>query len=48
LESPDIREKLTAQGVEPWPGTPEQLAELLRADIEMYGTIVRSARLPRQ
>ncbi|MCX7135410.1 MAG: tripartite tricarboxylate transporter substrate binding protein [Proteobacteria bacterium] len=48
LESPDVREKLTAQGVEPWPGTPEQLAELLRADIEMYGTIVRSARLPRQ
>ena len=48
LESLDVREKLTAQGVEPWPGTPEQLAELLRADIEMYGTIVRSARLPRQ
>jgi tripartite-type tricarboxylate transporter receptor subunit TctC len=48
LESADIREKLTAQGVEPWPGTPEQLGELLRADIETYGTIVRSARLPRQ
>lgn len=48
LESPDIREKLTAQGVEPWPGTPEQLGELLRSDIEMYGNIVRSARLPRQ
>ena len=54
-----IREKMTALartfpamryalGVEPWPGTPEQLGELLRADIETYGKIVRSAGLPRQ
>jgi tripartite-type tricarboxylate transporter receptor subunit TctC len=48
LEAPDIRERLTALDVEPWPGTPEQLGELLRADIERYATIVRSAGLPRQ
>ena len=48
LEAPDMRERLTALGVEPWPGTAEQLGELLRADIERYGTIVRSAGLPRQ
>jgi tripartite-type tricarboxylate transporter receptor subunit TctC len=48
LESPDLREQLAAQGVDPWPGTPEQLGELLRADIERYGTIARSAGLPRQ
>jgi tripartite-type tricarboxylate transporter receptor subunit TctC len=48
LEAPDIRERLLALDVEPWPGTPEQLGELLRADIERYGAIVRSARLPRQ
>lgn len=48
LEAPDIRERLAAQGVDPWPGTPEQLGELLRADITRYGTIVRSAGLPRQ
>jgi tripartite-type tricarboxylate transporter receptor subunit TctC len=48
LEAPDMRERLTALGVDPWPGTPEQLGELLRADIQTYGTIVRSAGLPKQ
>jgi tripartite-type tricarboxylate transporter receptor subunit TctC len=48
LEAPEMRERLTVQGVEPWPGTPEQLGELLRADIVTYGTIARSAGLPKQ
>ena len=48
LEAPDIRERLAALDVEPWPGTPEQLAELLRADIARFRAIVRSAGLPRQ
>ena len=48
LEAPDMRQRLTVQGVDPWPGTPEQLGELLRADIETYGAIVRSAGLPKQ
>ncbi len=48
LEAPDIRERLAALDVEPWPGTPEQLAELLRADMARFGAIVRSAGLPRQ
>ncbi|MEO8442403.1 MAG: tripartite tricarboxylate transporter substrate binding protein [Betaproteobacteria bacterium] len=48
LDSPELREQLAAQGVDPWPSTPEQLAELLRSDIERYGTIARSAGLKRQ
>ena len=48
LGAPDMRDRLAALGVEPWPGTPEQLGELLRVDIERYGAIVRSAGLPRQ
>lgn len=48
LEAPDIRERLAALDVEPWPGTPEQLGELLRADMARFGAIVRSAGLPRQ
>ena len=48
LEAPDIRERLAALDVDPWPGTPEQLAELLRTDIARFGAIVRSAGLPRQ
>jgi tripartite-type tricarboxylate transporter receptor subunit TctC len=48
LEAPDTRERLTALGVDPWPGTPEQLGQLLRKDVEVYGAIVRSAGLPKQ
>lgn len=48
LEAPDVREKLTALGVDPWPGTPEQLRELLIAEIERYGQVVRAAGVPRQ
>jgi tripartite-type tricarboxylate transporter receptor subunit TctC len=47
LDAPDVREQLAAQGVDPWPGTAEQLGELLRADIDRYGVIVRGAGLPR-
>jgi tripartite-type tricarboxylate transporter receptor subunit TctC len=48
LETPDLRQRLAALGVDPWPGTPEQLQELLRVDIERYGRVVRAAGLPRQ
>ena len=48
LETPDLRDRLAALGVDPWPGTPEELGELLRADIERYGTVVRAAGVPRQ
>lgn len=48
LETPELRERLGALGVDPWPGTAEQLGQLLRADIENYGKVVRAAGLPRQ
>ena len=48
LEAPNIRERLAALDVEPWPSTPEQLGDFLRAEIARYETIVRSARLPKQ
>ncbi|MBM3342183.1 MAG: tripartite tricarboxylate transporter substrate binding protein [Betaproteobacteria bacterium] len=48
LDSPDVRKSLLAQGVNPWPGTPEQLGALLRADIERYGDVARSAGLTKQ
>jgi tripartite-type tricarboxylate transporter receptor subunit TctC len=48
LETPELRERLTAIGVDPWPGTPEELGELLRVDIERYGKIARSAGLRKQ
>jgi tripartite-type tricarboxylate transporter receptor subunit TctC len=48
LQSPDVREKLAALGVDPWPGTAEQLRDLLATDIERYGQVVRAAHLPKQ
>jgi len=48
LETPDLRERLAAIGVDPWPGTSEQLGELLRTEIETFGRVVRAANLPRQ
>ena len=48
LETPDVRERLTALDAEPWPSTPEELGELLRTEIQRYATIVRSAGLARQ
>jgi tripartite-type tricarboxylate transporter receptor subunit TctC len=48
LGTPELRERLTALGVDPWPGTPEELRELLRVDIERYGKIARRAGLRKQ
>lgn len=48
LQLPDLKERLNALGVDTWPGTPEQLRDLLRQDIERYGQVVRAAGLPKQ
>jgi tripartite-type tricarboxylate transporter receptor subunit TctC len=48
LESPDLRKRLADLGVDPWPGTPEQLGALLRDDIQRYGEIARAAGLSKQ
>ena len=48
LGTPDLRERLQATGVDPWPGTAGQMAELLRTETARYAEIVRSAGLPRE
>lgn len=48
LALPDVRARLADQGVDPWHGTPEQLGELLRKDIERFGVIARSSGLKPQ
>lgn len=45
LEAPDLRERLTALGIDPWPGTPEQLASLVRSETARYASIIKSAGL---
>ena len=48
LAMPDVRARLTDQGVDPWHGTPEQLGDLLRKDIERFAVIARASGLKPQ
>ena len=41
LNSPDMREKLVAQGAEPAPTTPEQFAAFMQSEIVKYARIVK-------
>jgi len=42
LNTPEVRQRLTAMGVEPEGSTPEQFAEAIRTEILQYGKLVRS------
>ena len=43
LETPAVREKLLAQGVEAVGGTPQQFRAFLKTEIEQWGKVVREA-----
>ena len=43
--TPDLREKLSSQGMNPYPGTPEQFAALIKADMDKFARIVKSANI---
>lgn len=42
---PDVREKLSAQGVEPYAIGPDQLAALIKSDMDKYAKVVKSANI---
>jgi len=43
LSSPEMRERLTAQGADPAPTTPEQFAAFIRSEIAKYAKIVKAS-----
>lgn len=45
LGSGDLRQRMEAMSIEPWPGTPEEMGELLRTETARFATIIRSAGL---
>jgi len=45
IDSPEIGKQLTAMGVEPWPGTADELAALVKSETERYGKLIRSIGL---
>jgi tripartite-type tricarboxylate transporter receptor subunit TctC len=45
LESPVLRERMAGAGIDPWPGTADEMGKLVRSETARYATIVRSAGL---
>ena len=45
LSEPDVSKKLSAQGADPAPGTPEDLAHYMKADDARWKKVIRSAAL---
>ncbi len=43
LGAPDIRQKLSAAGIEPKLSTPEQFASFIRAETVRYAKVIRDA-----
>jgi tripartite-type tricarboxylate transporter receptor subunit TctC len=43
LESPDVRERLLAQGAEPMPGTPEAFAAFMQQEMAKWAPVVKQA-----
>jgi tripartite-type tricarboxylate transporter receptor subunit TctC len=41
VRSPDMREKLAAQGAEPAGGTPEEYAAVIRADTALWARVIK-------
>ncbi len=43
LNTPEMRETLSSQGLEPVTGSPEQFAELIRTDLARWASVIRTA-----
>jgi len=43
LESPDVRERLQAQGAEPMPGTPQAFASFMQEEMAKWAPVVKQA-----
>jgi len=48
MEGREARERMAAGGIDPWPGTSEQMAELLKNEIARYATIIKAAGIPKE
>ncbi len=45
LAEPDVRDTLMKQGLNPTPGTPEQLAHMIETDLERWTRLIRAAKI---
>ncbi|MDB5865143.1 MAG: LacI family transcriptional regulator, partial [Betaproteobacteria bacterium] len=42
LQEPEVAKIMVGQGLEPWIGTPEQLASRMRVDLDKFGKLIRT------
>jgi tripartite-type tricarboxylate transporter receptor subunit TctC len=45
VQSPELKEKYLALGLEPVATTPEEMATFMRSQYERYGSVIRSANI---
>jgi tripartite-type tricarboxylate transporter receptor subunit TctC len=45
LRAPEVAEKLSGQGAEPAPGTPEEFAGFIRSEIDKWAKVVKAANM---
>ena len=45
LRSPDIKDKLASQGLDPFISTPEQFAALMKAEMVKYANVIKAANI---
>ena len=45
MVAPDFRERLAAAGVDPWLGSPDELANLVKSEMARYAAIIKKAGL---
>jgi tripartite-type tricarboxylate transporter receptor subunit TctC len=45
LATPEVRETLMKQGLNPTPGTPEELANRIETDLERWTRLIRAAKI---
>ena len=41
LRLPDVAQNLSTQGVDPWPGTPDEFAARIKSDYERYAKLIK-------
>ena len=45
LNDPEVRDALTKQGLNPTPGTPEELSRMVETDLERWTKLIRAAKI---
>jgi tripartite-type tricarboxylate transporter receptor subunit TctC len=45
LRTPEVRDTLLVMGADPFPGTPQQFSELIKADLVKYAKLIKDAKI---